>query len=123
MLRILIAEDNARVRTALGVCLELNPSWRVCGQAENGKDAAILAERLRPGVVLLDYAMPVMNGVESARLIAMAMPECVLILFTIFASNQLKALTKAAGISEVVSKDVGGIRALVEAIERFSEAA
>ncbi len=123
MLRILIAEDNAQVRTALRVCLELNRSWRVCAEAENGQDTVVLAGQVKPDIVLLDYAMPVMNGVEAARVISGAMPDCVLILFTMFASNQLTALAKAAGISEVVSKDVGGIRALVEAIERFSKAA
>lgn len=122
-MKILIAEDNAQVRTALRVCLELNPAWNVCGEAENGQDAVALAGQLRPDFALLDYAMPVMNGVEAARVISSSVPRCVLILFTMFASNQLKALAKDAGISEVVSKDVGGVRALVEAIERFSEAA
>jgi DNA-binding NarL/FixJ family response regulator len=123
MTKILIAEDNPQVRTALRVCLELNRLWMVCGEAENGQDAVVLAKHLRPDVVLLDYAMPVMNGVEAARVISSSVPGCVLILFTMFASDQLVALAHAAGISEVVSKDVGGIRALVDAIERFSEAA
>lgn len=122
-MKILIAEDNAQVRTALRVCLEMNPAWNVCGEAENGQDAVALAGQLRPDFVLLDYAMPVMNGVEAARVISSSVPRCVLIMFTMFASNQLKALAKDAGISEIVSKDVGGVRALVEAIERFSEAA
>jgi len=123
MLRILIAEDNAQVRTALKVCLEMNPSWRVCGETENGQDAVVMAGQLRPHVVLLDYAMTVMNGVEAARLISAAMPECLLILFTMFASVQLKALAKAAGVTDIVSKGVGGVRALVGAIERLSQAA
>lgn len=123
MLRILIAEDNAQVRSALRVCLELNPSWRVCAEAENGQDATVFAGHMRPDVVLLDYAMPVMNGVEAARVISSALPESAVILFTMFASNQLNALAKDAGVTEIVSKDVGGIRALVDAIERFSHAA
>ena len=122
-MRILIAEDNAQVRTALRVCLELTPSWQVCAEAENGQDAVVFAEQLKPDLILLDYAMPVMNGLEAARLISAAIPNCAIILFTMFASKQLMALAKTAGVSEVVSKDVGGIRALVEAIERFSKAA
>src|SRR5690348_14094635 len=117
MTKILIAEDNAQVRSALRICLEMKPSWRVCAEAGNGEDAVAMAGQLRPDVVLLDYAMPGMNGVEAARLISTAMPDCVLILFTMFASNQLQRLAKAAGVSEVISKDVGGIRALVETIE------
>ena len=82
MTTILIVDDNAQVRSALRTCLELHDRWQVCGEAANGEDAIALAGQIRPDVVLLDYAMPVMNGVEAARFISMAMPQCVLILFT-----------------------------------------
>jgi DNA-binding NarL/FixJ family response regulator len=120
MIRILIVDDNAHVRNALRLCLELNSSWQVCGEAENGEDAVTMAGHLNPDVVLLDYAMPGMNGVEAARLISRGPHHCVLILFTMFASQHLLGLAHAAGISEVISKDVGGVRAIVHAIERFS---
>ena len=120
MIRILIAEDNAQVRHALRICLEMNPSWNVCGEAADGHDAVELVQRLRPDIALLDYAMPEMNGVEAARLISSSVPECVLILFTMFSSYQLIALAHLAGVREVISKDVGGIRALMEAIERIT---
>ena len=78
------------------------------------------AKRFKPDIVLLDYAMPTMNGLEAARLISAAVPQCGLILFTMFASNQLSILAQAAGIGAVVSKDVGGVDALVQAIEQIS---
>ncbi len=120
MTRILIADDNPQVRTALRLCIRLHESWQVCGEAENGQDALELAKRLKPDVVLLDYAMPNMNGLEAARLISLSVPESVLILFTMFASTQLSALAQEAGVREVISKDVGGISALVEAIQKFT---
>lgn len=120
MTRILIVDDNPQVRSALRTCLELHERWRICGEAANGEDAIALAGQLKPDVVLLDYAMPVMNGVEAARLIAAAMPNCVLILFTMFATRQLVALAHTAGVAEVISKDVGGVGAIVQAIERCS---
>ena len=124
MTRILIVDDNPRVRTALRICLQTHRSWQVCSEAENGRDGVELAIRLKPDIILLDYAMPDMNGLEAARLISESMPQCKLILFTMFASDQLSTLAQAAGVRAVVSKGVGGIDALVTAIETVtSEAA
>jgi DNA-binding NarL/FixJ family response regulator len=117
-------DDNPRVRTALRICLQRHGSWQVCSEAENRQDGVELARQLKPDIVLLDYAMPNMNGLEAARLISASMPQCALILFTMFASDQLCTLAQAAGVRAVVSKDVGGVHALVEAIEKItSEAA
>lgn len=120
MTRILIADDNAQVRTALRICLEMNRSWQVCGEAQDGQDAVEQAQRLKPDVLLLDYAMPAINGVEAARLVSSSLPECVLILFTMFASTQLSQLAQAAGVHTVISKDVGGVRALVQTLEKIT---
>jgi DNA-binding NarL/FixJ family response regulator len=123
MTRILIVDDNPHVRNALRVCLEMNQGHEVCGEAENGQDGMELARQLKPDIVLLDYAMPNMNGLEAARLISASMPQCGMILFTMFASNELCTLAQAAGIRAVVSKDVGGVHALVEAIEKITRGA
>jgi DNA-binding NarL/FixJ family response regulator len=123
MTRILIVDDNPHVRNALRVCLQMNQGHEVCGEAENGHDGMELAKRLKPDIVLLDYAMPNMNGLEAARLISASMPQCGMILFTMFASDELCTLAQAAGVRAVVSKDVGGVHALVEAIERITRGA
>ena len=120
MTRILIVDDNPQVRTALRTCLQMHRSWNVCSEAENGRDAVELARRLKPDIVLLDYAMPNMNGLEAARLISASMPHCGLILFTMFASTQLSTLAQAAGVRTVISKDVGGVDAIIQAIEQIS---
>jgi DNA-binding NarL/FixJ family response regulator len=120
MTRILIVDDNAQVRNALRICLRMHQAYEVCGEAANGQDGVEFAKRFKPDIVLLDYAMPTMNGLEAARLISAAVPQCGLILFTMFASNQLSILAQAAGIGAVVSKDVGGVDALVQAIEQIS---
>jgi two-component system nitrate/nitrite response regulator NarL len=102
----------------------MNQAYEVCGEADSGHDGVELARRLKPDIVLLDYAMPTMNGLEAARLISLSMPTCGLILFTMFASPQLSTLAQAAGVRTVISKDLGGVHAIVEAIETItSEAA
>lgn len=124
MTRILIVDDNPQVRAALRMCLSMNEGWEVCGEAENGHHAVKMAQELRPDVVLLDYAMPGLNGLEAARLMSSSVPEARLILFTMFASKQLAALAQSAGVRALVSKDVGGVNALVEVITKIaSEAA
>ncbi|PYX83083.1 MAG: hypothetical protein DMG70_12145 [Acidobacteria bacterium] len=119
MTRILVVDDNPQVRTAIRMCLQLNKRWSVCGEAGNGLSAIDMVRRLKPDVVLLDYAMPEMNGVEAAREIATIAPECAVLLFTMYASEQLAELAYSVGVRAVVSKDVGGMRALIDAIEKI----
>ncbi|HEV7218614.1 MAG: response regulator transcription factor [Terriglobales bacterium] len=117
MLRILIVDDSTHVRRALRTCLELTPNWEVCGEAENGQDGIDMVRASKPDVVLLDYAMPGMNGLEAARQIAMDAPDSVMLLFTMFASEQLSELAQSVGVRKVISKAVGGVGAIVQAIQ------
>lgn len=122
VVRILVVDDNEHVRTALRICLQLN-GWKVCGEAADGQAAISLVRTTRPDIVLLDYAMPVMNGVETARAISLVDPNCPMLMFTMFASNQLIRIARSAGIRTVVSKGVGGMKALVEEITRIVSSA
>ena len=123
MTRILIVDDNAHVRNALRICLQMNRGHEICGEAESGQHGMELAKRLKPDIVLLDYAMPNMNGLEAARLISASMPQRGMILFSMFASDELRNLAQATGVRAVVSKDVGGVHALVEVIEKITREA
>jgi len=99
------------------MCLKMNTDWVVCGEAENGDAAIKLARSVKADVVLLDYAMPVMNGLEAARALSAFSPECAILMYTMFASPPLSELARAAGVRVVLSKDVNGIGAVMEAIE------
>src|SRR6266567_6394065 len=116
-MKILIVDDNPSVRAALRMCFKMKPDWVVCGEAENGKAAVKLARSIKPDVVLLDYAMPVMNGLEAARTLSALAPECAILMYTMFASPSLSELARAAGVRAVLSKEVNGIGAVMEAIE------
>ncbi|MGA2648148.1 MAG: response regulator transcription factor [Candidatus Sulfotelmatobacter sp.] len=89
----------------------------VCGEAENGSAAIEFVRRVKPDVVLLDYAMPAMNGLEAARALSVIAPECTILMYTMFATPELSELAAAAGVRAVLSKDVNGIGAVMDAIE------
>jgi two-component system nitrate/nitrite response regulator NarL len=120
MTRILIVDDSAQVRMALRMCLRMNKDWIVCGEADNGRDAIELASRVKPDILLLDYSMPVMNGLEAARIISALIPECAVLMFTTFATPQLIELARTAGVRAVLSKDVNGIGSVIDAIEAIA---
>jgi two-component system, NarL family, response regulator NreC len=101
---VLIVDDNALLRSLLRTCIEKDPEWKVCGEAENGKIAIAKVQELQPDVVILDLQMPVMNGLEAARRIHEFAPQTTMLMFTIHSSPQLVQAAQAAGIKEVISK-------------------
>lgn len=118
--RILIVDDSSQVRHALRTCLELQPGWEVCGEAENGVQGVKLAREETPDIALLDYAMPGMNGLDAAREIAAVSPRTGVLLFTMYASDQLSSLAQQVGVRAVISKAVGGINAIVQATQQIA---
>ncbi len=102
--KLLIVDHNALIRHLLRTCIEQDALWEVCGEAENGKEAIKMVEELKPEVIVLDFQMPVMNGLEAARQIKILAPNAVMVMFTMHSSPQLLQEARAAGIREVVSK-------------------
>jgi len=100
---VLIADDNAFVRTALYEFFQREPDFIVCGVAENGREAIEEARRLHPDLIVLDMAMPVMNGLEAARWLKQIMPEVPLIMYS--ATDEVaQRNARSVGISEIISK-------------------
>jgi len=71
---VLLAEDHMIVREGLRALLEMESDIEVVGEAQTGRQAVQLAKRLRPGVVVMDIAMPLLNGLEAARRILKTVP-------------------------------------------------
>ena len=86
---VLIVDDNAVVRSSLGRLFKAYPEFEVSGEAENGQDAIDKAERLKPDLIILDLAMPVMNGLNVAPILRKMLPDVRLILFTAHDGPQL----------------------------------
>ncbi|HEY1755779.1 MAG TPA: response regulator transcription factor [Bryobacteraceae bacterium] len=75
MIRILLADDHALVRQGFRMILEAQPDMEIVGQAGNGREAVELAEKLHPDVVVMDVAMPELNGTEATRRLAASTPR------------------------------------------------
>jgi len=73
---VLIADDNAFIRTALYEIFEREPDFHVCAVVENGREAIEEACRLRPDLIVLDLGMPVMDGLEAARVLRQMIAGC-----------------------------------------------
>ena len=87
---LIVDDDNVHLRQAIRTCIEQNTEWIICGEAENGRVAVDKVRELGPDVVILDLAMPVMNGLEAAaRRIMVIAPQARLVWFTTHTSSQM----------------------------------
>jgi DNA-binding NarL/FixJ family response regulator len=75
MIRVLLADDHAMVRKGFRLILEAQPDMEIAGEAGNGRQAVDLAEKLHPDVVVMDVAMPELNGIEATRRLASSSPH------------------------------------------------
>jgi DNA-binding NarL/FixJ family response regulator len=80
--KLLIADDHAIVRRGLQALLEAQVGWQVCAVADNGQTAVDLATEHRPDVAILDYSLPVLNGLEATRHIRLASPGSAVLIYT-----------------------------------------
>jgi two-component system, NarL family, nitrate/nitrite response regulator NarL len=101
---VLIADDNAFVRTALYEIFEREPDLHVCAVVENGREAIEEACRLNPDLIVLDIAMPVMNGLEAARVLRELMPNVPLILYSANPREVSEQFATSIGIYGMISK-------------------
>jgi DNA-binding NarL/FixJ family response regulator len=116
MVRILIADDHEVARRGIRALLENHPGWEVCGEAKDGRETVELASSLNPDIVLLDIAMPNLNGLEAARQILAASPEVAILILTMHDSDQVVREVLRAGARGFLLKSDAG-RDLVAAVE------
>ena len=103
--RVLVVDDNAAVRTLVRQLFALEPDFEIAGEAENGREAVEKAANLKPEIVILDLAMPVMNGLDAAPELRKILPEIKIILFTVEQGSEVDRLASQAGIDAVILKD------------------
>jgi DNA-binding NarL/FixJ family response regulator len=116
VVRILIADDDASIRRLLRRLIESHEGWTVCGDANDGREAIGKAAQLNPDVIVLDLAMPEMNGLQAAREISRHSPEIPMLLLTVQqVSKELTNEALHAGFKGAISKSTGS--EVVKAIE------
>jgi DNA-binding NarL/FixJ family response regulator len=87
--QFLLADDSSPVRTFLKELIHSNEAWRVCAEAEDGQAAVEQAEKFRPDCVILDFAMPGLNGIDAATLIARRSPGTAILLISMHEEDVL----------------------------------
>jgi DNA-binding NarL/FixJ family response regulator len=119
MTRILIADDHDVVRSGVRAILEAQEGWEVVGEAADGKEAVDKALATRPDVVVLDYGLPVMNGIEATRQIRARVAGAEVLLFTMHDTASLVREVLEAGARGFLLKS-DARRFLIAAVESLA---
>ena len=100
----MLVDDNDAIRRSLHHVFDFNPDWDVCGEASNGLEGVEKAKTLHPDLIVMDVSMPVMNGLEAARVIHETMPRVLVILCSLHTDDSLRSEAREAGVRAIVSK-------------------
>ena len=101
---VLIVDDNERVRSALCELFTQEADFAVCGEAGNGREAIEKTQQLHPDLIIMDMSMPLMNGLEAARVLKKLMPTAPIIMYSNFSDVLEEQEAGSAGVSALISK-------------------
>ena len=119
MIRILIADDHDVVRSGLRHIVEAQQSWQVVAEAGDGMEAVQKALETNPDVAVIDYSLPLINGVEATRKIRSAQPQIEVLIFTMHdGETVIRDLLEAGARGYLLKTDAG--RHLIDAIEALA---
>jgi DNA-binding NarL/FixJ family response regulator len=121
-IRVVLVEDNDVFREALELLLGLRPEINVVASVADGTDAARVVAELRPDVVLMDYRLPGLDGVQATRAVLDAYPETAVVCLTASANLRERDALFEAGAVDCLQKDEG-LDAIVAAIRNASRPA
>ena len=104
MTRVLVVDDNQLIRESIRKLISPEPGWEVCGEATNGLEAVQMAAKLKPDVVLLDFQMPIMNGLDAAKALIKDNASIPIAMYTLHQNTYFEKEARAAGVRKVISK-------------------
>lgn len=113
---ILIADDHGLLREGLKTRITSRPGWRICAEADNGRQAVELAKEHQPDLAVLDIGMTELNGIDAARQIRQACPQTTVLILTMQESDELIRDALAAGARGFLFKS-DAAQLLVPAVE------
>jgi DNA-binding NarL/FixJ family response regulator len=118
--RILVADDHEAIRKGVCAILGTRLDIEVCGEAANGQEAIAQAHALKPDLIILDITMPVLNGLDAARVIRITLPDLPILLFTMHDGKHIIDDAKKIGIEGFVCKSEASatLLAAVDAVLR-----
>ena len=109
MIRIAIAEDMNILRDSLKFMIESNEEMQVVGLAQNGKELLAICENENPDLVVMDLKMPVMDGLETTKIIKSQFPKIKVIILSTFDDEESVAKAVKNGVDGYITKDLGVI--------------
>jgi len=107
-IRILLADDHTIVRQGMARLLEEQPDLKVAGEATNGLAAVDMALELEPDIIIMDIAMPRLNGIEAAKRVRKLLPQCKILILSMYSHEHYVHQLMETGISGYLLKDSSG---------------
>jgi len=104
MKRILVVDDNAPIRGLVREFIEARPGFEICGEATDGVEGIEKGRKLKPDLIVLDFLMPRISGLQAAVILHEIVPNAPIILLTFYKDAVPTDLAQAAGVASILSK-------------------
>lgn len=118
--RVVLADDHAILRQSLRMLLGARPEIDIVGEANDGREAIALCERLKPDIVLMDVSMPEMNGIEATRQLKRSCPATRVIVLSAYGDqDQLREALRAGALGYVIKRsDIEELTMAIQMVRR-----
>jgi DNA-binding NarL/FixJ family response regulator len=120
--RILIVDDNAPIRGLVREFIEARPGFEICCEAADGMEGVLKGRELKPDLIVLDFLMPRINGLQAAVILHKIAPSTPIILFTFYKDAIPMDLAQSAGVSSILSK-ADQLATLSDEVQRLTDLA
>lgn len=104
LITVLLAEDHSIVRQGLCALLLADGGFRIIGEARNGREAVAMSQKLQPDIILMDIAMPLLNGLEATRQILLANPAAKVVVLSAHSEDEYITRMNQAGVAGFLEK-------------------